>query len=263
MKNEKHVAFRAALEAGGLIKERMGQIASIDYKSAFNLVTDVDQASEKLILGILATEFPDDAILAEESGIHEGKPERRWLIDPLDGTTNYAHSYPFFCVVIGLEERGEMVLGVIYDPVKDELFYAEKGSGAFLNDERIKVSNVDDVTKSLLTTGFPPDTRATEFNNMLEFTTLTNLSHGVRRDGSAALDLSYVACGRIDGFWEMKLAPWDVGAGSLIVQEAGGRVTNLEGGKHEVDKGFILATNGLIHDGVLKVLADVKSGAIK
>jgi myo-inositol-1(or 4)-monophosphatase len=261
LKNEKHVAFRAALEAGGLIKERMGQIASIDYKSAFNLVTDVDKASEKVILDIIKAEYPGDQILAEESGALKGEGKRRWLIDPLDGTTNYAHSYPFFCVSIGLEENGEMVLGVVYDPVKDEMFYATKGGGAFMNDERIKVSTVDTLSKSLLTTGFPPDTRNTELNNMVEFTTLTNMSHGVRRDGSAALDLSYVASGRIDAFWEMKLAAWDVGAGSLIVEEAGGKVTDLVGEKLDVDKGFILATNRLIHDQVLSVLSDVKAKA--
>jgi len=258
LKNEKHVAFRAALEAGGLIKERMGQIASIDYKSAFNLVTDVDKASEKLILEIIKTEYPGDAILAEESGASKTGQKRRWLIDPLDGTTNYAHSYPFFCVSIGLEEDGELVLGVVYDPVKDEMFYATKGGGAFLNDERIKVSTVNKLANSLLVTGFPPDTRGTELNNMVEFTTLTNMSHGVRRDGSAALDLSYVAAGRVDGFWEKKLAAWDVGAGSLIVEEAGGKVTDLDGNKLDVDKGWILATNGLIHDEVLKVYSDLQ-----
>jgi len=261
VKQERTVAFRAALEAGGLIKERMGQIASIDYKSAFNLVTDVDKASEELILSIIGGAFPDDAILAEESGASKTKSKRRWLIDPLDGTTNYAHSYPFFCVSIGLEEEGEMALGVVYDPIRDELFYATKGEGAFLNDEKIKVSTVDSLSNSLLVTGFPPDSRGTSLNNMVEFTTLTNLSHGVRRDGSAALDLSYVAAGRTDGFWEKRLAAWDVGAGSLIVEEAGGRVTDLEGNKLDVDKGFILATNGLVHDQVLKVLLEVQAKA--
>lgn len=263
MKQERTVAFRAALEAGALIKERMGQIASIDYKSAFNLVTDVDKASETLILEIILGVFPEDSILAEESGASKTKSARRWLIDPLDGTTNYAHSYPFFCVSIGLEEDGEMVLGVVYDPIRDELFYALKGEGAFLNDEKIKVSTIDSVAASLLVTGFPPDSRGTDINNMVEFTTLTNLSHGVRRDGSAALDLCYVATGRTEGFWEKRLSAWDVGAGSLIVEEAGGRVTDLEGNKLDVDKGFILATNGLVHDQVLKVLSDVKAKALK
>lgn len=263
MKQERTVAFRAALEAGALIKERMGHIASIDYKSAANLVTDVDKASESLILEIILGAFPGDAILAEESGASKNKAARRWLIDPLDGTTNYAHSYPFFCVSIGLEEQGEMALGVVYDPIRDELFYATRGEGAFLNDEKIKVSNIDSVNSSLLVTGFPPDSRGTDINNMAEFATLTNLSHGVRRDGSAALDLSYVAAGRYEGFWEKRLAAWDVGAGSLIVEEAGGRVSDLDGNKLDVDKGFILATNGLIHDQVLEVLSDVKAKALK
>lgn len=261
MKQERTVAFRAALEAGGLIKERMGNIASIDYKSAFNLVTDVDKASETLILEIIQGSFPDDAILAEESGASKARSARRWLIDPLDGTTNYAHSYPFFCVSIGLEQDGEMVLGVIYDPVRDELFYALKGEGAFLNDEKIKVSTIDQVENSLLVTGFPPDSRGADINNMIEFKTFTNLSHGVRRDGSAALDLAYVATGRTEGFWEKRLAAWDVGAGSLIVEEAGGRVTDLEGHKLDVDKGFILATNGLIHDQTLRVLSECRAKA--
>lgn len=260
MKKERQLAFRAALEAGAVIKESLGQIKTIDYKSEFNLVTDVDKASEKLILEIIKNEFPEDEILAEESGALAGKKGRRWLIDPLDGTTNFAHAYPFFCVSIGLEVDGEMMVGVVYNPVSDELFYATKGEGAFLNDEKISVSLVEDLENALMSTGFPPDSRSAAANNMLEFTTLTHMSHGVRRDGSAALDLCFVACGRTDAFWERKLSAWDVAAGSLIVTEAGGKATNLESEPLDVDSGHILASNGLIHSQIVKVLADLKTG---
>jgi Archaeal fructose-1,6-bisphosphatase and related enzymes of inositol monophosphatase family len=268
LNQERKVAFRAALEAGRLLKERVGQIKSIDYKSAFNLVTDVDKASEKLILEIFASEFPDDAVLAEESGALKGTKPRRWLIDPLDGTTNFAHGYPFFCVSIGLEVEGQVMLGVIYDPIKDELFWAERGGGAWLNDDRIIVSKNRVLAESLLATGFPPDTRTdpdgeARSDNMTEFRALTSISHGVRRDGSAALDLAYVASGRTDGFWEKGLAAWDVGAGSVIVEEAGGRVTNLEGGHMDVDKGDIIASNGHVHDEILSVLSELKAGSSK
>lgn len=268
MNQERKVAFRAALEAGRLLKERVGQIKSIDYKSAFNIVTDVDKASEKLILEIFGAEFPDDAILAEESGALKGSKSRRWLIDPLDGTTNFAHAYPFFCVSIALEVDGKVVLGVIYDPIKDELFWAEQGGGAWLNDDRIIVSKNLTLSESLLATGFPPDTRTDQdaevrSDNMNEFRALTSISHGVRRDGSAALDLAYVASGRTDGFWEKGLAAWDVGAGSIIVEEAGGRVTNLEAGVMEVDKGDIIASNGHIHDEIISVLSGLKASSSK
>ncbi|MBS1955620.1 MAG: inositol monophosphatase [Cyanobacteria bacterium SZAS-4] len=246
----KSAAFSAALEAGKFIRDRLGNIKQIDYKSAFNIVTDVDRASEKMILEILKSEFPDDSYLAEEGGGHEAKKtNRRWYVDPLDGTTNFTHSYPFFCVSIGMEEAGQMIVGVVYNPIADELFYAERGQGAFLNDEPIHVSSIGELSHSLLATGFPPDTGVGKpHNNMVPFTSLTNLSHGVRRDGSAALDLCFVACGRLEGFWELKLAPWDIAAGSLIVEEAGGKVSDLCNGPLDMPTGHILATNRLIHD---------------
>jgi myo-inositol-1(or 4)-monophosphatase len=254
----KKAAFNAALEAGKYIKERLGNIKCIDYKGAFNIVTDVDKASEAMILEILKSDFPDDSYLAEEGGGHEAKKsDRRWYVDPLDGTTNFTHSYPFFCVSIGLEEAGKMILGVVYNPIANELFYAERGQGAFLNDEPIRVSAIAELGHSLLATGFPPDTGNAPHNNMLPFTTLTTLSHGVRRDGSAALDLCFVACGRLEGFWELKLAPWDIAAGSLIVEEAGGRVSDLVNGPLDMPTGHILATNKLIHDEVIGVMQKV------
>lgn len=259
MKNSRKIAVRAALEAGRLLKERLGDVRTIDYKEAYNIVTDVDKASEAKIVSIIRGEFPDDDILAEEGGFTEGAGlNRRWLIDPLDGTTNYAHTYPFFSVSIALEEAGKRILGVIYNPMTDELFWAEPGEGAWLNDEKISVSDLKELNSSLLATGFPPDTAKAVRSNLLQFKTLTDRTHGVRRDGSAALDLCFVACGRLDGFWEMKLAPWDIGAGSLIVEEAGGRVTNLSGGALDIYSGHILATNGKIHDDLTEALVAIE-----
>jgi len=255
LEKEKKTAFQAALKAGKLIAERRGDIKTVDYKSAFNLVTDVDKASEKLIIELIREEFPEDEILAEESGASKEKSKRRWLIDPVDGTTNFAHNYPFFCVSIALEKDGQRQLGVVFNPIADELFWAQLGEGAWLNDKPISVSKVRSLGESLLATGFPPDTAAAHQTNMEHFQALTNLSHGVRRDGSAALDLCFVACGRLDGFWERKLAPWDVGAGSLIVEEAGGKVSNLKNGQLNLQDGHILATNGLIHDEVVAALS--------
>lgn len=259
LKIQRKIAFRAALEAGKLLKERLGDVRVIDYKAAFNIVTDVDNASERMIVELIKSEFPDDEILAEESGlISKGGNERRWLIDPLDGTTNFAHTYPFFAVSIGLEEKGERVMGVVYNPMSDELFWAEKGEGAYLNDEKLIVSDANKLNACLLATGFPPDTRGAHLSNMLEFKTLTDMCHGVRRDGSAALDLCFVAAGRLDGFWERKLAPWDLAAGSLIVEEAGGTVTNLAGQALDLSQGHILASNGKIHGQVLDVLKEIE-----
>lgn len=257
MRRERLIALKAAHAAGALHKEKLGNITCIDYKSAFNLVTEVDKAAEAMILQILKAEFPQDNYLAEETGASQTSDNgRRWLIDPLDGTTNYAHAYPFFSVSIALEEDGEITLGVVHNAVSQELFWAEKGLGARLNDRVISVSCNAKLGSSLLATGFPPDTKNSRFHNMTEFTTITNASHGVRRDGSAALDLCFVACGRLDGFWEKKLAPWDVAAGSLIVREAGGRVTNLENGPLDMNSGHILATNGLIHKEMVNVFQD-------
>lgn len=262
MDKVKKTAFKAAAEAGQLLKERLGNIRQVDYKSAFNIVTDVDKASEKLILKIIKDAFPGDSILAEESGSSETSSNRRWLIDPLDGTTNYTHAYPFFSVSIGFELDGQVVFGAVFNPISNELFWAEKGKGAWLNETQIHVSTVDSLSASLLATGFPPDTNAYTDNNINEFATLTSISHGVRRDGSAALDLSFVASGRLDGFWETKLSPWDIAAGGLIVAEAGGKVTNLIGGPLELTSGYILATNSLIHDEVLGALAKLRQATL-
>lgn len=266
------VAREAALKAGALLKERVGKVKSLDYKSAFNLVTDVDKASEELVISTISRAFPEDSFLGEEGGAQNGNEGRmnsdqtggrRWIIDPLDGTTNFAHSYPFFCVSIGVEHEGAIVCGVVFNPIADEMFIAERGRGASLNGTPIKVSPQESLTNSLLATGFPPDTVNNVYNNMESFRHVTNLCHGVRRDGSAALDLCFVACGRLDGFWERKLSPWDVAAGSLIVSEAGGRVTNLEDGPLDMTSGHILASNKHIHSQVVDALATARDLSIK
>ncbi len=255
MEKVKEVALRAAQEAGEVLRKGVGNIKNIDYKSAFNVVTDVDKASEALVISIIREAFPDDYILAEESGLLESKDaKRRWLIDPLDGTTNFAHSYPFFSVSIGFEVEGQARFGVVYNPISDEQFWAERGKGAYLNDRQIKVSQSKSLAVSLLATGFPPDSQNAKYNNFEQFVRVTDASHGVRRDASAALDLAFVACGRLDGYWEMKLAPWDLGAGTLIIEEAGGKLSNLAGGDFDINSGHVVATNGFIHDELISLL---------
>ena len=251
---DKKVAVEAALEAGRYIKQRLGNIDRIDYKGAFNIVTDVDQSAEAMIIKSIKKIFPADSIVAEESGNEKNDAKRCWFIDPLDGTTNFTHSYPHFCVSIGLETDGKMTTGVVYNPMSDELFVAQAGMGAFMNEKPIKVSTIPNIDESMLATGFPADTSTAKYNNLEIFQALTNKTHGVRRDGSAALDLCYVACGRLDAFWEMKLNPWDVAAGSLIVEEAGGEVSNLISGKFDMFSGHILASNKLIHEQVVHIL---------
>lgn len=255
MDHIREIAFKAARAAGAILRDRAGNIGNIDYKSAFNIVTDVDKEAERNIIGILNEHFPDDQILAEESGVHEARSSRRWIIDPLDGTTNYSHGYPFFSVSIGYEDAGEPLMGFVYNPISDEMFWAQKGKGAYLNETKIKVSNHTGIATSLLATGFPPDTKLVKHSNIEQFARLTERSLGVRRDGSAALDLCFVACGRLDGFWEMKLAPWDLAAGTVIIREAGGMVTDLTGGGFDMSTGHVLATNGLIHNELKEALA--------
>jgi myo-inositol-1(or 4)-monophosphatase len=251
----REIAFKAARHAGALLRERVGNIGNIDYKSAFNIVTDVDRESEKRIIALLNEHFPNDQILAEETGAHEAGSNRRWIIDPLDGTANYSHGYPFFSVSIGFEDDGDMKLGVVYNPMSDEMFWAEKGKGAWLNDKQIHVSSHTKLGTCLLATGFPADTATAKLSNIVQFSKVTDVSMGVRRDGSAALDLAFVACGRLDGFWELKLAQWDLAAGTLLVREAGGVVTDLSGGPFDIRTGHVLATNKLIHQELIEALA--------
>jgi myo-inositol-1(or 4)-monophosphatase len=251
-------AIQTARAAGQLLAERFGRVLNISNKSELDLVTESDLASEKLIIERIKTFYPRHAILAEESGASapadREEREWRWIIDPLDGTTNYAHGYPCFCVSMGLEHQGKLELGVIYDPVRDELFTAERGQGAALNGRRIQVSPTRSLSSALLCTGFPYDVRErSEFAR--HFTNFIMNAQAVRRDGSAALDLAYVACGRFDGFWEEGLHPWDVAAGVLLIDEAGGRVSDYDGAALDIYSPPILASNGLVHEQMMRVLA--------
>jgi myo-inositol-1(or 4)-monophosphatase len=250
------IAIRAAREAGELLLANMGRRVEVMHKGPIDLVTEVDLASERLIKGLIATHYPRHAVLGEEGGETGAETaEYRWVVDPLDGTTNYAHGYPAFCVSIGVEHRGEVILGVVYDPTRDELFAAERGAGATLNNRPIRVSTTAPLKQGLLATGFPYDISSENFTNLEHFRNFYLHAQAVRRAGSAALDLCYVACGRFDGFWELKLAPWDTAAGTLLVAEAGGRVTHFDGSPFDIRRSGCLASNGRIHDEMMGVLA--------
>jgi len=244
----------AARKAGQLLKENISKSDEIFYKGAVDLVTPFDTKAQRTILDHLSSFFPDHGYLAEE-GLSQNKgAEMRWIIDPLDGTTNYAHHFPVFTISIALERRSEIVLGLVYDPMREEMFSALKGKGAFLNDKKISVSDIDELDKSLLATGFPYDVRVNQENNVSHFNNFIIRAQGIRRCGSAAMDLCYVACGRFDGFWELKLKPWDVAAGTLIVQEAGGQVSDFRGGEFSIFGSEVLATNGAIHQQMVEIL---------
>ncbi len=249
------VAIEAAREAGKLLKQSVGKIKTIEQKGGHdrNLVTEVDKKSEEIIVQIIKKRYPNHEILAEERG-SQGKSKTKWIIDPLDGTTNFTHSLPVFCVSIGVEHEGELVCGVIYDPNFDEMFSAEKGKGAFLNGKRIHVSRTPTLNKSLLVTGFPYNIVENPNNAVERFVNFLMKAQAVRRMGSAAIDLAYVACGRYDGFWEVALNPWDMAAGVLLVEEAGGKVSNFSGGKFDLYNSEILASNGVVQDEMVRAL---------
>ena len=250
-------AREAALTAGALLRDHVGGAREVSYKGEINLVTEMDRRSERTVVGLLQARFPDHGILAEEETSLRAHAEHQWIIDPLDGTTNYAHGYPNFAVSIALEFRGEGILGIVYDPMRDELFAAEKGGGATLNGTPIRVSTADRLIRALLATGFPYDRATSEKNNLNYFRALLMASQEVRRSGSAALDLCAVAAGRLDGYWELKLHPWDVAAGSLIVREAGGRVSDFTGTHFSIHDKEILASNGRIHEPMLEIIRSV------
>jgi myo-inositol-1(or 4)-monophosphatase len=263
MKEFKKIAVQAALKGGEILRKHRGKVKNIGYKDEVNLVTEVDKISEEAILQIIKKHFPDHAILTEESeefipGGNKSKFIYKWIIDPLDGTTNYAHGLPIYCVSIALEENGKIVLGVVYNPNLGELFVAEKGKGAFLSwgktKKRISVSQATQLSKSLLATGFPYDIRTSKINNLDHFANFYKKAQAVRRGGSAVLDLCYLAMGRFDGFWELKLSPWDTAGGSLMVEEAGGKVTDFLGGPFNIYLKEILASNGKIHQQMREVL---------
>ena len=249
-------AIQTARDAGKILAERFGRKIEISNKSEIDLVTESDLASERLIIERIKTYYPRHSILAEESGVtnpHDQQSDWRWIIDPLDGTTNYAHGYPCFCVSIALEHRGKLEVGVVYDPLRDEMFAAERGQGASLNGRRISVSRTMNLSAALLCTGFPYDVR--ERNEFARhFANFIMHAQGVRRDGAAALDLAYVAAGRFDGFWEEGLKPWDVAAGALIIEEAGGRISKYRGEPLDIFSPPVVASNGLIHEEMMQVL---------
>jgi myo-inositol-1(or 4)-monophosphatase len=248
------VAVEAAKLGGDVLKQSYGQDKKIEYKSEIDIVTEVDKRSEKLIVGLLTSRFPQHSILAEEGTDIIHTSEFRWVIDPLDGTTNYAHDYPFFCVSVALEKNGEVITGAVYHPILEELFVAERASGSYLNGGKIQVSKVSQLRQSLLSTGFPYDVLADPEEAMGHFKNFVDATQAVRRDGSAALDLCYLAMGRFDGFWELRLKPWDTAAGALIVTEAGGQVTDFRSEGYSIYQDQIMASNGLIHNQMRGVL---------
>lgn len=244
---EFRVLSRAAREAGRYLLGMSRKNLRVDFKGRIDPVTEADTGAERLIIKAIRRSFPDDDILTEETADQRRSSRRRWIIDPLDGTTNFSHGFPFWCVSIAFEERGRVEAGVVYSPVLGELFTARRGQGAFLNGRRIRVSRQTRLDRSLLATGFPYDVHTSRSDNLAYFRRFIKRAQAVRRPGSAAMDLAYVACGRFDGFWEMKLKPWDMAAASLIVEEAGGRVTDFSGGGFSIYKPECLASNGRVH----------------
>ena len=250
-------AIQTALEAGRVLADKFGRALQVSNKGDIDLVTEADVAAERLIVERIRSDHPRHAILTEESGdVAEAggaDAEYKWIIDPLDGTTNYAHGYPVFCVSVALEHEGKVVIGVVYDPTRDELFAAERGEGATLNGRRARVSETAELNRALICTGFPYDVRE-RGDFARHFRDFIMRAQSVRRDGAAALDLAYVATGRFEGFYEEGLRPWDVAAGVLLVEEAGGRVTHYDGSPFRIYAPPIAASNGLVHDAMLAVL---------
>jgi len=256
LEKEHEIAALAARSAGGLLKKKFGNVQHIEKKGEIDLVTEADIAAEKVILELLRDHFPEDNILAEEAGAQDLSSDRTWVVDPLDGTTNFAHGFPFFGVSIGLEIEREMVLGIVYNPVMDEFFEARKGEGAFLNHKPIHVSNARSLKESLLVTGFPYDIGKRSNRIFERFRTMVLASQGVRRAGSAAIDMCYVASGRLDGFWEEDLKPWDTAAGAVIVPEAGGRLSTCDGKAFTPYRGSLVACAPMIHEEMVMALND-------
>ena len=249
------IGIRALRLGGAVLKDHYGHVGRIMHKGKLDLVTDVDHRSEETVVQFLTEQCPEHGILTEERDELVSRSPCRWILDPLDGTTNYAHGYPFFCISLAFEQDGAIVWGGVYDPLRDELFMAQHGQGARLNEQVVKVSRTRDMGSALLCTGFPYDVHESAENNISHFVHFLKKARAVRRDGSAALDLCYVACGRFDGFWEMKLKAWDIAAGWLIVQESGGRVTGFDGTAWTPARHDILASNGAVHEAMLEMLA--------
>ena len=244
-----------AKKAGKIQIGKLGQKHNIEYKGVINIVTEVDKECEKLIVGGLKEKYPDYDVIAEEGSGDRTKSGYRWHVDPLDGTTNFAHDFPFFCVSIALEKDGELIAGVIYDPNRDEVFEAIKGEGAFMNGKKISVSDHSPLNKSMVATGFAYNVQEGErMNNLDNFIKFIKSARAVRRPGSAAIDLAWVACGRLDGFWELFLKSWDMAAGVVIIREAGGMVSSFDGSEQDLYGTQILASNARIHEEMEQVL---------
>jgi myo-inositol-1(or 4)-monophosphatase len=248
-----------ARETGALLLEKFEQRIGFTYKGDADLVTEADKAAEKLITDRIRQQFPGHDLFGEEGTRTNTGSDYRWYIDPLDGTTNFAHGFPVFCVSLGLEFKGERIAGVLYDPTRDELFAAERGSGMYLNGERKQVSKVNNLPECLTGTGFPSHKRHKN-PNIFFYHVITLRTHGVRRAGSAALDLASVACGRLDAFWEFNLNPWDTAAGSVLVEEAGGKITRFDGSPWLLDSKETLATNGLVHQDFIDLMREIFEG---
>ena len=254
------VAVDAARRAGALLLDRFGSLREVDYKSSpSNLVTEMDRQAEALLVDRLHRAFPDHAILAEEGGARPGSATHRWIVDPLDGTTNYAHGMPHFAVSVALEVEGIVVVGVVFDPNRDECFTAVRGDGAFLDGRPLRVSETPTLDESLLSTGYPYEIRTIRDNNLAEHAAFMVRCRSVREMGSAAINLALVAAGRLDAFWELALGPWDVAAGCLLVEEAGGRVTDPGGRPVSLAAPSVVASNGRIHDEMLATLRQVRA----
>jgi len=256
------VAIEIAREAGAILRDGFDRPKKITYKGEVDLVTESDRRSEELVVARLQKQFPDHGIVAEEGARTAGRTKYCWHVDPLDGTTNFAHGYPCFAVSLGLVEDGEPIVGVVFNPVANELFTAVRGEGAFLNEHRIRVSPVEKLAHSLVATGFPTHLRK-KSSNMEYYWQFTLRTHGVRRDGSAALDLCSVACGRFDAYWEFGLSSWDTAAGVLLVKEAGGMVTDLAGQPYRLGGPSLIATNGHIHGELQEVAGGIAERVAK
>jgi myo-inositol-1(or 4)-monophosphatase len=248
-----------AREAGALLSKYFERRVTFELKGEHDLVTEADRASEQLVIERLSSYFPSHSIVAEEGGGHIGSSEYCWYVDPLDGTTNFAHGFPMYNITMALEQSGELIAGVIFDPEHNEMFTAERGSGAYLNNRRIRVSKVNRLENTLVATGFPSRKRH-ENVNIHFYYQLAMLTHGVRRAGSAALDLAYVASGRLDGFWEFGLNPWDMAAGILLITEAGGKCSDMKGGPVTLRGPHLVADNGLVHEQILDLFSEIFRG---
>jgi myo-inositol-1(or 4)-monophosphatase len=255
------VAAEAVLKAGAVQKARYGKAIEVSLKGEIDLVTEVDRACEELVLRTIRGRFPGHDIVTEEQHLEQTGSSHVWFVDPLDGTTNYAHGYPFFCCSVGLAVEGTLVAGAVYDPLREELFTGARGAGAALNGRPLRVSTATELLRSLLVTGFPYDLREDLPAKLRLFNRFMGHARGIRRDGAAALDLCYVAAGRLDAFWEERLHPWDMAAGGVILEEAGGRLTRFDGSPTGLTADEVLATNGRLHEAMLAVLRDERVGS--